>query len=287
MYKTSVITDEISQSLPEAAALSAEYGLQGLEIRSINEKNPFQMNADDLREVKRVADDYGLAIAAVSAPMYKCDLSDLDTRAQHEKAFRAMLETMQTWNTKLIRCFTFFNAHDGGACLERVAELYQPIADLAEQAGMTVVLESEPSVNTGNIATLVKFLKMVDRKSVQAVFDPGNEICDPDAPAPYPNGYELLRPWLRHVHVKDMKHSSDSFLPAVIGEGDVDFAGIFASLRRDRYDGWLSLETHYRVVRMSEEDFVRPQGSSFSQGGYEASRLYLDRLRDTYHWMEG
>ena len=40
------------------------------------------------------------------------------------------------------------------------------------------------------------------------------------------------------------------------------------------------------MKRLSDEDLVRPQGSSFSEGGYEASRLYLDRLRDVYHWME-
>ena len=32
MYKTSVITDEISQDLPFAARVAREYGLQGLEI---------------------------------------------------------------------------------------------------------------------------------------------------------------------------------------------------------------------------------------------------------------
>ena len=136
-----------------------------------------------------------------------------------------------------------------------------------------------------NIAELVKFLKMVDRASVQAVYDPGNELADVTAPPPYPDGYRILRPWIRHVHVKDIKRGSE-MTPAPLGEGDVDFHGIFDALRRDEYNGWVSLETHYRVIRMSDEDLVRPQGSSFSKGGYEASRLYLDRLRDVYRWME-
>ena len=44
MYKTAVITDEISQDLRVATALVREYGLNGLEIRSVGEKNPFQMS---------------------------------------------------------------------------------------------------------------------------------------------------------------------------------------------------------------------------------------------------
>ena len=109
MYKTSVITDEISQDLPFAARVAREYGLQGLEIRSVNEKNPFQMNADDLRFVKQIADDSGLEICCVSSPMFKCSLDDLETRRAHMDSFRRMMDTMHSWNTKLIRCFNFFN----------------------------------------------------------------------------------------------------------------------------------------------------------------------------------
>lgn len=285
MYKTSVITDEISQDLRVAARLAREYGLSGLEIRSVNEKNPFQMEKEDTRYIKSVADEFGLQICAVSSPMYKCDFDDLATRRQHDESFRRFMETMSEWGVTRIRTFNFFNLHDGGARLSEMAELYQKLADVAEDAGVTMLLESEPSVNAVNIASLVRFLRLVNRKSVQAVYDPGNELADVTAPPPYPDGYELLRPYIRHVHVKDIKRGSE-ITPAPLGEGDVDFHGIFAALRRDRYDEWVSLETHYRVARMSDEDLVHPQGSSFSLGGYEASRLYLDRLKADYHWME-
>lgn len=285
MYKTSVITDEISQDLKVAAQVAREYGLQGLEIRSVNEKNPFQMEKEDTKFVKSVADDMGLTICAVSSPMYKCDFDDLATRKQHEDTFRRFMETMHDWDVSMIRTFNFFNLHDNGERLPEIAEMYQKLADIAEDAGVTMLLESEPSVNAVNIASLVKFLKMVDRKSVQAVYDPGNELADVTAPPPFPDGYSILRPWIQHVHVKDLKRGS-AMTPAPLGEGDVDFHGIFGALKRDGYSNWVSLETHYRITRMSDEDLVRPQGSSFSKGGYEASRLYLDRLRDVYHWME-
>lgn len=285
MYKTSVITDEISQDLVVAAKMACEYGLQGLEIRSVNEKNPFQMSKEDTKFVGQVANDFGLEICAVSSPMYKCDFNDLATRKVHEETFLRMMDTMHDWGTTRIRTFDFFNMHDGGAHRDEIVEMYHKLADVAEDAGVVMLLESEPSVNSVNIALLVDFLKKVNRKSVQAVYDPGNEVADVTAPPPYPQGYELLKPYLRHVHVKDLKRDA-AMTPAPLGEGAVDFHGIFAALKRDGYDGWVSLETHYRIKRMSDEDLVRPQGSSFSEGGYEASRLYLDRLRDVYHWME-
>jgi L-ribulose-5-phosphate 3-epimerase len=34
-----------------------------------------------------------------------------------------------------------------------------------------------------------------------------------------------------------------------LGEGAVDWRGQLAALRRDRFDGWISLETHWRGPR--------------------------------------
>ena len=65
MYKTAVITDEISQDLRIAAALAREYHLDALEIRSVNERNPFQMTRQDAGDIKRIADDHGLPSAAL------------------------------------------------------------------------------------------------------------------------------------------------------------------------------------------------------------------------------
>lgn len=286
MYKTSVITDEISQDLRVAVALAREYGLQGVEIRSVNEKNPFQMSSADTAEIGQITRDAGLPICCVSSPLFKCDFADTATRKAHLEAFRRMMETMHRWDTGLIRCFNFTNFRDGGARMAMVAEAMRPAVDIARDAGVTMVLESEPTVYAANIRALYRFLAMLNDPAVGAVFDPGNEVSDSSAPPPYPDGYRLLKPYLRHVHVKDILRSPHAFLPAKLGEGSVDFTGIFQTLKRE-YAGWVSVETHYRAVRMGEENLVHPQGSSFSEGGYEATRQYLDTLRDRYHWMEG
>ena len=285
MYKTSVITDEISQDLRVAMALAREYGLQGVEIRSVNEKNPFQMNGDDVRDILAITRDAGLPICCVSSPMFKCAFDDLVTRKAHMEAFRRMMDTLHLWGARLIRCFNFSNLGDGGKRFPEVADALRPAVAIARDAGVTMVLESEPTVYAANIRMLYDFLSLMDDPAIGAVYDPGNEIGDPDAPPPFPDGYRLLKPMLRHVHVKDILRSREAFLPAKLGEGSVDIECLFQTLRRE-YDGWASVETHYRVVRMSDESLVHPQGSSFSEGGYEATRQYLDTLRDRYRWME-
>lgn len=286
MYKTSVITDEISQDIRVAAQMAREYGLNGLEIRSVNERNPFFMTKDDIRLVKQVADDFGLEICGVSSPLFKCSLDDEQTTREHVEAFKRMMDTMAFWNTRIIRGFPFFNLNDGEKRFGEVVEKFEPIIAAAHDAGATVVIESEPSVYTANIESLIRFLKLIDDPCVQAVYDPGNEIVDVGTPPPYPDGYDKLKPYIRHVHVKDILRVPGSFVPAMLGEGSVDFEGIFERLKKE-YDGYVSVETHYRIrTNVSEEDLVHPQGSSFSNGGYEATQAYLNKLRDHYRWME-
>ena len=286
MYKTAVITDEISQDIRVAAGLAKEYHLDAIEIRSVNERNPFQMSLEDARDIKRVADEHGLGICCIASPLYKISSADHKARKEHLDALRRCAEYMHLWDCKLIRGFAFMSEGVGEPNLKEAADAYDIPIRIAEDADLTFVIESEPSVRTGNILLLERFLRLVNDPRVMALYDPGNEASDFSAPPAFPDGYERIRKWIRHVHIKDIKGGTKAFSPALIGEGSVDFDRLIPRLKMD-YDGYCSIETHYRVkASLSEEDIVHPQGSSFSEGGYEATRVYLDRLEQRWHWRE-
>ena len=291
MYRTAVICDEISQDLGTACAMAKRYGLDGMEIRTVNEKNPFQMDRRDAEEIRKICDDSGLAICAVGAPFFKCSLDSEEEYREHLEGLRRCAEEAHLWGTDLVRGFTFWKTADPRADFPRIADRYQEAIRIAKECGIRIVIESEPSVCTENMGLLKEFLDLLASDRVFALYDAGNEATDPACPAPYPDGYELLLPYIRHVHLKDTKAAKDGtgfYQPAMIGEGDVDYHGLIRRLKQDGYDGWVSVETHYRVKRaaFSEEELARPGGSSFSDGGYEATELYLKALRDTFHWQE-
>jgi L-ribulose-5-phosphate 3-epimerase len=286
MYRTAIITDEISQDIRVAAGLAREYHLDAIEIRSVDERNPFQMSLEDAGGIKRIADEHGLDICCVASPLYKISATDHVGRKEHLDALRRCAEYMHLWDCKLIRGFAFLHENANEPNLQEAADAYELPVRIAEDADLTFVIESEPSVRTGNILQLERFLKLVNEPRVMALYDPGNEASDFNAPPAYPDGYERIRKWIRHVHIKDIKGSSKTFSPVLIGEGSVDFNHLIPRLKKD-FDGYCSVETHYRIkASLSEEDIVHPQGSSFSQGGYEASKAYLDRLEHRLHWRE-
>lgn len=289
MYTTAIISDEISQDLTVAARLAKSYGLNSLEIRSVSEKNPFQMEGQDYIDIKRIVDEFGLTICDIGSPFFKCDIDSPAQINEHLEHLKRMMDVCHLWDTKMIRGFTFWrNGSNESAPFELIAEKFCPVIDILKDAGITMVIESEPACWVHDIRDQVKLIEMINNPLIAALYDPGNEIAAGAAQRPYPEGFHMLRKYIRHVHLKDMKKSPIGKEPALLGEGDVDFHGIIDSLKADGYDGCVSVETHFRIkARMDEDLLVRPQGSGFSEGGYESSEKYLQILHDQYHWMEG
>ena len=52
----------------------------------------------------------------------------------------------------------------------------------------------------------------------------------------------------------------------------------FAALKDDGYEGFCSLETHWRPVALSEEEIKRPGGAAYSESGEYASRICLANI---------
>ena len=68
MFKKGVITDEISQDLEAAAKLAAEYGLTGLELRTVWNKGVHQLTDEELDKVLEIAGSYKMEVPAISSP---------------------------------------------------------------------------------------------------------------------------------------------------------------------------------------------------------------------------
>lgn len=91
--------------------------------------------------------------------------------------------------------------------------------------------------------------------------------------------YGVLRRKIRHVHVKDSVREGNGAHAVCIGEGEGQVREILSALHADGYDGWLSLETHYRLdVSLDDETLRLPGGAAFSAGGAAASAQSMRAL---------
>jgi sugar phosphate isomerase/epimerase len=144
MFKLAAITDEISQDPAVAAALVKEFGGEGLEIRSVWEKGPHELDVDEVTRLRRIADAYGLRVCGIASPVFKCHLGRAEEEREHFDILRRCIALAHALDTDLIRVFTFWQ-QPGQPPWEQIAEKFHGPLRLAEQEGIRLGIENERS----------------------------------------------------------------------------------------------------------------------------------------------
>jgi len=277
MFKKGVITDEISQDFKIAVDLALKYRLDGVEIRSVWEKGPHELEDKDIAKIKDILSDTNLKVCGISAPFFKCNIDDNKEFDAHIEILKKSMNLANTLGTKYVRGFTFWKSGDFDKDLDKIVSKFEKPVELLKKENITLVLEFDPSVYASNARKLVKVIEKVNSPFVKGLWDPGNDIHDPEGETPYPDGYEIIKKHMVHMHLKDAVRGEDGKAAGVpIGDGQVDYAGQFKALIRDGYNGFVVLETHYRPKHDIDDKLMAlPKGSAFSYLGYEATEECL------------
>ena len=297
-----IITDEIAQDLAHALDVAREIGCLGVELRSMWDTRIDQLTPGRVREVRKLLEAHSLECYNIAGPVFKCRLDSQRELAAHFDILKRCRDVAHELgcssrnslgdataspgvprvraNAPTVRAFTFWREPSvplnraWGKIVEQIARAAEVVAD----AGLTLAVENEYSVYVGGGVLLAKLLDGVEAargtgRNVQAIWDPQNALFDADAEPPYPDGYEAVKNRIAFCHVKDGVVTAGGPKSVAVGEGDAKLAELIARLKGDGYDGYLSLETHWRPDEESDEEAV-------AGGGPErGSRICMDNLR--------
>ncbi|MEM3715575.1 MAG: sugar phosphate isomerase/epimerase family protein [Candidatus Bathyarchaeia archaeon] len=280
MFKISIISDEVSQDFRRAAAFAKRFNLDGVEIRSVWGKGPHLL-LQEAGEIKRILFEHGLKVSAIASPLFKADIDSEKEYEEHLNILRNCIELAIKLEARVIRGFTFWRRGAMEDYVDKILEKYQKPLEIIEDEDIILGVENEPSTFAGNGRELALFLSKINSEKVKAVWDPGNDIFDPLGEAPYPDGYNYVRKWVVHIHIKDGVRRGREGKPeyTALGEGEVPYEEHFKALRNDGYSGYISLETHWRPKRKIPENVLtKPGGEEFSYAGEEASEICIRNL---------
>lgn len=280
MFKYAVFTDEITQDLDLALAVAKEYNMQAVEIRSVWDSGVHKLTDDQVKEIKSKCDAAGLAICGIGTPFYKCEIDNPEEVREHHDILRRCCDVAQVFETDIIRGFTFWRRGPLEPVYQQILDHFEIPLKILEEKGQRMVIENEASTYLGTGAQVASFLDEIGSRRLAAVWDPCNVLFDFDnEEVPFPDGYRALRKHIVHVHLKDAERTGPKQARCVrMGEGQIDYRGQFRALLEDGYTGYVSLETHWRPVDISEEEMNRPGGSSYSKDGEFASRRCIESI---------
>ncbi len=282
MFRLGVISDEVSQDFERVMQVLQEFGVPTVEPRSVWDKNPQQLEDEDIARMKALMAQYGIECCSIATPFLKCDVGDAEQYAEHLGILRRCLALAQELGAPVIRTFVFWRTGPARDVWQRLLDAYEEPVKLAEEAGVTLCLENEASTHLATAQETAEFCAAVNHPRVRAIWDPANEVYAEEGVLPFPDAFERIRPWMIHMHIKDAVKGPDGEARCVpVGDGGyIDYPAQFRALMDMGYEGVCSLETHWRPTEELDEDLLnRPGGSAFSATGEPATRLCLEKIQ--------
>ena len=266
--KLGVITDGISRDFEYALDTMVRTGLEYVELQYLWEKQVGELADADVEQVKNLIEARNLKVScishhnlagipvntAVDAPAYQDQLHTL----------QRCIDIAQTLGTNLVRIFSFqkemvlFGAEpivSEGAWITLLNRLEEPL-QIAEAAKITLVIETAISSNITSALLARKLIDELASKHLKVLWDPCSSLYCTEVP--YPDGYEIIREHIAHIHLKDgiVNLPAATFDFCAMGQGQMPpyYTDIVNALKSDGYQGTISLESVYTPENGTRED---------------------------------
>lgn len=253
----STVTNEVLPDVSPAAfprifeAISVE-GIKDIEIRVVEGKRFPLVDPDAWERLKSAARNHGVAFSAVSPGLFRAPLNS-ELMSLHLNGLLDMsLDLAERLEIDKIIVFAATRSpEDTEADQQKVIDILGDTSDRADKRGFSVQLENIPGSWADTGENCLALLKGVGRDNFGYVWDTGN-LYEAEQKH-FHDSYEILKPYIRNVHLKDGQFIDGIMTWHHFGTGVTDIAGQVSALKADGYQGKLTLEAACQPHM--EEDF--------------------------------
>lgn len=231
--------DEIDPQLDKQIEVLKKLGMNHIEMRGVNGKGLVEYSLEEAKAIKKQLDAEGFHLSSMGSPIGKIKITE--DFAPHMELFKHTVELAHEMETPNIRMFSFFMPE--GESYEpyrgKVMEQLGRLVDYASSHGIVLLHENEKEIYGDKACRCAEIMKEFYGSHMKAVFDFANFVqCEQDTL----EAYEMMKPYIGYVHIKDALWSDASVVPAGMGDGHVE--EILKLLKAGGYQGYLSLEPH-------------------------------------------
>ena len=211
----------------------AALGLQYLSLRFIDAgngiKNLMELNEQEIGQVRSKLREYHLKVSSIGSPIGKVKLIDVDDGTSNryrpfaeylEVEVRRACDLAIALQSKLIRGFSFYHpkGQDPEDHLGEVVDRLKAIALMCDSLGLTFGLEVEANLVGQNGPLLAEIHKRVNSDALVLIFDGGNLVTQGYSQDQIYAQYEVMKPGLGWIHVKDFKNPVEAQRVAHVDE---------------------------------------------------------------------
>ena len=206
-------SDEIDEKITKQFEHLNKLSISYFEPRGIDGKNISDLNDNEVSLLYEKMQKYGIKVSSIGSPLGKIKITD--DFAPHIEKLERTIKTAKALGTRYIRIFSFFipTGENPEKYHDEVIRRLKEITAVAEKNNIILLHENEKDIY-GDIASRCKeILSEVNSPNLKAVFDPANFVqCGQDTL----EAYELLKPYIVYMHIKDAKKTVLLFRQATV-----------------------------------------------------------------------
>jgi sugar phosphate isomerase/epimerase len=240
VWTLSGFIDEISDDFSLQCTIAAELGLRYVEVRSAWGTNILDLDDGQLSRVRETLGVYGLKVSSIGSPIGKISIDD--EFPPHLERMRHAVEVAKTLEAPYIRIFSFFipEGTDPDSRRDEVLSRMEDLADVAADSDVILVHENEKDIYGDIPRRCLDIVTSVSSPNLRLAWDPANFVQV--GVRPFTEGYEMLRPHVSYIQIKDALLTNGTVVVAGAGDGEV--RETVRTLQADGFDGFFSLEPH-------------------------------------------
>lgn len=234
--------------LPQIIQFARDHGYQGLELRGIKEHmflpdSPW-LGKEKLGATRRMIAGAGLKVVGLgsSAQMHHTDAATADKHLDEARRFIDLAGELGCPN---VRVYPEKLPEGAGrqATKDLIVSRLQQVGDYAKGRKVNVLVETHGDLLRA--AEVREVMDATNRGNVGLIWDIVNMwVKTKEAPATV---YPLLKPYIRHIHLKDMVwEGDDKFRYVRFGQGVAPMQQAIGLLRKGGYKGYYSFEWEKR-----------------------------------------
>jgi sugar phosphate isomerase/epimerase len=263
--KISIVTDEISSDLETAMELASDWGIHYFELRGYGSQRVPVFTNYQKQRVLELMEEYQAQVIAISPGLFKIPypsnkrerfpLETIDANLfgkwrdaqsllnyHRYELLPASLEYAKEINAKKVVIFSFDKSSSSQiAAPDEVLICLQDAVEQAQKLGIELVIEVEDHFWADTGMHTAEILRKINNPYLGVNWDPGNSFEAGEKP--FPDGYQSVRGYVKHVHFKDIVLTADGKFQYTVN-GQIDWAGQIKALCDDGYIEYISVEPH-------------------------------------------
>ncbi len=249
-------------ALKQILTSAREWGYAGVELRGLLDQVDVTLRPEfrgqGLDETRSLLKGTGIQVCVLGSSVHLIGHASEAARERELEEFRRFVDLSRALGGVPIRVFGGTRPETLGEeeAAQVAAAQLDSLAAEAAPAGVDVLVETHDSFVLGS--QLAPVLEACSAPNVGVVWDVFNSQI-PRAESPRET-YERLRPYIRHVHVKDGIFRDSRYEYTQLGRGEIPYREVFSWLREDGYAGWFSVEWEKRWhPELADPEDILPQ----------------------------